>query len=103
MTPDMNELVGLVEKWGEERHIDNPYRQLNKVLEEVGEIAHEVCRDRLDSPEFQDSIGDALVTIIILGNMTGNNVAVCLEKAFHEISNREGITTSDGMFIKDKQ
>lgn len=100
MTPDANELVELVIKWGKEKHIDNPYRQLNKVMEEIGELAHEVCRDKLDSKEFRDSIGDSLVTLIILADMTGNNPTECLMEAYHEIANRKG-TTSEGMFIKN--
>lgn len=96
----MDELVEKVKAWGREKGIDNPSRQLNKVIEEVGELAHEVCRDRLDSEEFRDSIGDVLVTVIILADITGNDPKECLEEAYHEIANRKG-KTSDRMFIKD--
>lgn len=96
----MDELVEKVKIWGREKGIDNPYRQLNKVLEEAGELSSEVCRDRFNSPEFKDSIGDVLVTIIILADMCGQDPKECLALAYDEISKREG-ETSDGMFIKN--
>ena len=96
----MDELVEKVKIWGREKRIDNPYRQLNKVTEELGELASEVCRDRFDSVEFRDSIGDVLVTVIILADMTGNDPRECLEEAYNEIASRKG-KTSDGMFIKN--
>ena len=95
----MDELVEKVKQWGREKRINNPYRQLNKCLEELGELASEICRDRFSSPEFKDSIGDVLVTIIILADMTENDPEECLRLAYNEIVNRKGIT-SDGMFIK---
>lgn len=94
------EIIDKVIEWGRERQIDNPYRQLNKVLEEIGELAHEVCRDNLDTKEFRDAIGDSFVTLILLADMTGNNPLKCLEEAYNEISSREG-HTSEGMFIKN--
>lgn len=98
MTTD--ELIYQVKKWGRDKGIDNPYRQLNKITEELGELAHEVCRDRLHSAEFKDSIGDVLVTVILLADMTGNDPVSCLADALHEISGRKG-HTSEGMFIKE--
>lgn len=97
---EVKELIEKVKEWGKEKGIDNPYRQLNKVTEELGELASEVCRDRFDSVEFKDSIGDVLVTIILLADMTGNDPTECLEMAYKEISGRDG-KTSDGMFIKN--
>ena len=96
----MDDLVGKVKLWGRAKGIDNPYRQLNKVTEELGELASEICRDRFDSKEFRDSVGDVLVTVIILADMTGNDPRECLAEAYEEISKRKG-KISDGMFIKD--
>lgn len=101
MGVDLNILVEQTKAWGKERNINNPYRQLNKVIEEVGECAHEICRDRLDSPEFKDSIGDILVTVIILADITGHDPAECLQSALNEITKRKG-KTSEGMFIKER-
>ena len=94
---------GLIEKiavWGQEKGINNPYRQLNKVIEELGELSHEICRDRFDSLELKDAIGDVLVTVIVLANICKQDPIECLEGAYHEISSRKG-KTSKGMFIKE--
>lgn len=99
MTTD--ELIAAVRAWGKEKGIDNAYRQLNKVTEELGEWAHEICRDNFTSPEAKDACGDVLVTVIILADICDINPIECLEGAYHEISGRKG-RTSDGMFIKDE-
>ena len=98
MTTD--ELIDAVMDWGEEKGIDNAYRQLNKVTEELGEWAHEICRDNFTTPEAQDACGDVLVTIIILADICNIDPIECLESAYHEIAGRKG-HTSEGMFIKD--
>lgn len=95
-----DELINAVKTWRRERNIDNPYRQLNKVTEELGELASEVCRDHFDTLEFRDSIGDVIVTIIILADICGMDPVECLSEAYTEISGRNG-HTSEGMFIKD--
>lgn len=99
MTTD--ELIDAVKTWRRERGIDSPYRQLNKVMEELGELASEVNRDHFDTPEFIDSIGDVLVTIIILADICGKDLTECLEGSYHEIAGRKG-HTSEGMFIKEE-
>lgn len=96
-----DELIEKVIAWGKLHKIDNPYRQLNKVTEELGELAHEVCRDRFDSVELKDSIGDVLVATIVLADICGQNPAKCLESAYNEIAERKGVT-SKGAFIKDQ-
>lgn len=96
----MDELVAKVIKWGRAKGIDNPYRQLNKTTEELGELASEICRDRFDSKEFKDSIGDVLVTVIILADICDQDPKECLEMAYNEISGRKG-ETHEGMFIKN--
>lgn len=98
MTTD--ELIIAVTDWAKKRHIDNPYRQLNKVTEELGEWAHEICRDNFTTPEAKDACGDVLVTVIILADICGLDPIECLKGAYHEISGRKG-RTSEGMFIKD--
>ena len=93
-------LIEEIIEWGRERGIDNPYRQLNKVTEELGEWSHEICRDKFTTPEAKDACGDVLVTVIILADICGIDPIACLEGAYHEISGRKG-RTSEGMFIKD--
>lgn len=97
MTTD--ELIKAVEQWGENRKLNDPKSQLNKVIEEVGEIAHEVSRNQYDD-DFEDAIGDALVTIIILANIKRKDPVQCLRVAYDSIKDRTG-STKCGTFIKD--
>lgn len=95
------ELIKKVIEWGQNKGLNDPKSQLNKVIEEVGEIAHEVTRNRYGDC-FKDAIGDALVTIIILASMCGYDPMECLEVAYDEIKNRKGVT-ENGTFIKEDQ
>lgn len=98
MTTD--ELIKQIKAWGKSRKIDNPYRQLNKIVEELGELSHEICRDRFDSAELKDAIGDVLVATIVLADICGQDPTECLKDAYIEIADRKGVT-SDGVFIKN--
>lgn len=93
-------LIENVKEWGRDKGINNAYRQLNKVIEELGEWSHEICRDKFTTPEAKDACGDVLVTVIILADICGIDPIECLEEAYHEISGRKG-HTSKGMFIKE--
>lgn len=93
-------LVDKVVAWGEEKSLNDPKAQLNKVIEEIGEVAHEITRNNLDTKELKDGIGDTLVTLIILANICGTDVTSCLELAYNEIKDRTG-TTENGTFIKN--
>lgn len=95
-----DEVIDNIRKWGEEHKITNPQMQLCKVFEEVGEIAHEVTRNRLDSPEMMDALGDAAVTLIILANILGFDIRDCMASAYDEIKERKGKTVNGG-FIKE--
>ena len=97
MTTD--ELIDAVKQWGADKGLDDPKAQLNKVIEEVGEIAHEVSRNQYGR-EFEDSIGDSAVCLIILAAICGVDFRYCLRLAYQEIKDRKG-TTSFGTFIKD--
>ena len=99
MTTD--QLINNVMRWGVKHDLDDPKAQLNKVVEEVGELAHEICRNRYDSPEARDALGDVLVTVIILSQIMGHDPMKCLAEAYNEISNRDG-HTEEGTFIKNE-
>ena len=92
-------------QWGRNKGLDDPKAQLNKVIEEVGEIAHEITRNHYDlealeqPDELVDAIGDALVTIIILADILNMDPMACLEEAYMAIANRNGVT-EDGTFVK---
>lgn len=96
-----DDLIDAVVEWGEIRGINNPQAQLNKVMEELGELAHEINRGNYESPKAVDAVGDTLVTLIILADIMGLNAIGCLQEAFDEIKDRKG-HTEGGMFIKEE-
>lgn len=97
---DTNELIGAIAVWGQEKKIDNPDKQTVKLLEECGELAHEISRGQYNSMAAEDAIGDIGVVLIILADMLGYDFGDCLEAAYNEIKDRKGKTV-DGGFIKD--
>lgn len=97
---DTDELIGAIAVWGQEHGIDNPDKQTVKLLEECGELAHEIVRNRYDSKLTEDAIGDIGVVLIILADILGYDFGDCLRLAYNEIKDRTGHTES-GSFIKD--
>lgn len=95
----MDDLIEKVVRWGRDKGLNDPKAQLNKVIEEVGEIAHEITRNKYGS-DLADAIGDTLVTVIILADICGYTTFGCLDKAYNEIKDRKGIT-QHGTFIKE--
>ena len=98
----MDELIANVAQWRRDKSLDDPKAQFNKVIEEIGEVAHELTRERYDTPEMVDSIGDTLVTVIVLSDILGIAPVDALGAAWDEISHRTGKTVN-GTFIKDNQ
>lgn len=96
-----DDLVKQVIDWGRDKGITNPDKQLCKVLEEVGEMAHEICRSQYTSEEMQDSIGDSLITIIILADILNFDPLFCLQEAYNTIKDRKG-KTRNGCFEKEE-
>lgn len=97
---DTDELFGLIAVWGQKHGIDNPDKQTVKLMEEVGELAHEISRGQYNSKATEDAIGDIGVVLIILADILGYEFTDCLELAYNEIKNRTG-HTENGSFIKD--
>lgn len=97
---DTDELIGLIAVWGQNHGIDNPDKQTVKLMEEVGELAHEISRNRYDSLEAKDAIGDIGVVLIILADILGFDFGDCLEEAYNVIKDRTG-HTENGSFIKN--
>jgi NTP pyrophosphatase (non-canonical NTP hydrolase) len=98
--PNMKELIKLVVEWGEDRdliHHYNANRQMLKVMEEVGELAGGLAKNK--RKDIMDAIGDSLVTLIILSAQLELDPEECLRMAYREISSREG-ETIDGVFVK---
>lgn len=96
----MSDLISDVAQWGRDKGLNDPKAQLNKVIEEVGEIAHEITRNKFDTPELEDAIGDTLVTVIILSDILGYDPLVALKNAYDVIKDRKG-ETKNGTFVRE--
>lgn len=92
-------LVDVIQ-WGREKRLSDPKAQLNKVLEEVGEIAHEITRNNYESEELVDAIGDTLVTVIILADILDIDPIDALQEAYSVIKGRKG-KTENGTFVRE--
>lgn len=99
---DADILFGKVKGWGRSKQLHDCKSQLNKVVEEVGEIAHEITRNKYSSPELVDAIGDTLVTIIILSDILGIDPIEALSEAYGVIKDRKG-ETKNGTFVRENQ
>lgn len=96
------DLIQKVSAWGKSRGITNPNTQLNKCLEELGELASEINHERWGSEEMVDGVGDVFVTLIILCDILGVELFEALEFSYRQIQDRVG-RTSDGNFIKAEE
>lgn len=97
----MEELMSLVQMWARDRGLiekENAPRQMLKVIEELGELAGCLAKQK-SREETTDAFGDVMVTLIILAAQTGYDLEKCLETAYNEIKLRTG-ETKDGVFIK---
>ena len=97
----MDRLVKLVEKWSRDRnlHEADSGKQFLKVIEEIGEVADALAKDKPE--ELKDGIGDTVVTLIILAQQNGLTLEECLETAYSEIADRKGKTVN-GVFVKEE-
>lgn len=97
-----DEYVDAIIAWGKKHQIDNPDKQTVKLMEECGELAHEISRCQYDSKACEDALGDIGVVLIILADILGYDFRDCLGLAYNEIKNRTG-HTQDGSFIKSEE
>ena len=94
-------LIDNVTQWADDKNIlkkENAPKQLLKVMEEVGETAGALLKNK--EAEIKRGIGDSFVTLIILSKQLGLEPAECLEAAWNEIKDRTG-KTENGVFIKN--
>ena len=99
-----DKLIENVKEWADDKDIlkaENAPKQLMKVMEELGETAGAIAKNKATA-EIMDGIGDTFVTLIILSYQMGLNPTECLEAAYNEIKNRKG-NTVNGVFIKDEK
>jgi NTP pyrophosphatase (non-canonical NTP hydrolase) len=104
MNMTFDELIQNVKLWADDKGIlspDNASKQMMKVIEELGETAGAIAKNK-KTEEIQDGIGDTFVTLIILAYQLGLEPSECLERAWNEIKDRKG-KTQNGIFVKDEQ
>jgi NTP pyrophosphatase (non-canonical NTP hydrolase) len=97
---DTDGYVDAIIEWGKKHGINNPDKQTIKLLEECGELAHEISRCQYDSMACEDALGDIGVVLIILADILGYDIRDCIGVAYNEIKDRTG-HTQDGSFVKD--
>ena len=87
--------------WADERGLydkGDPKTQALKLVEEVGETCRAILKENL--PETIDGIGDCVVVLTNLAELTGYSIEKCIDRAYEEIKNRTG-KMSNGTFKKD--
>lgn len=90
-----------IRQWAQARNLvlgGNPQAQMVKLMEEIGELAHGIAKDRKN--EIIDGIGDAVVVLTILAAQHNVFIEDCVEVAWNEIKDRKGRMV-DGIFVKE--
>lgn len=96
------ELHEAIIQWAEDRNIistKNTHKQFMKVTEELGELAEGINKD--NQGQIKDSLGDILVTLIILSRDLDVDLLDCLRGAYGVIKDRTGKTVN-GVFVKEE-
>jgi len=91
----------LIREWANDRGLYNggdPKTQALKLAEEVGETCRAILKQ--DKPEIIDGIGDCVVVLTNLAELTGTPIEECIARAYDEIKDRKG-KMNNGTFKKD--
>lgn len=88
-----------VRQWGKMRGIQSADFQVQyqRCMQEILEIHKAYIEGDMD--EFQDAIGDSIVTLINVAVTCNYNAEDCLEKAFNVIKLRKGLNKG-GSFVR---
>ena len=92
----------LIREWAEERGIyesGDSKTQYVKLMEEAGEVGRAILKD--DTEEIKDGIGDMVVVLTNLAELSGLTIEECIESAYEVISKRKG-KMINGTFVKNK-
>ncbi len=100
---NFEELHEAIIQWAEDRNMIKKDRltvlaQFAKVSEEQGELSAGINKN--DREKIEDSLGDILVTLIILSRDLNVDLLDCLRGAYNVIKNRKG-KTINGVFVKE--
>ena len=92
----------LIREWAEHRGIydeGDQKTQYVKLMEEAGEVGRAILKD--DLPEIKDGIGDMVVVLTNLAELSGLTIEECIESAYDTIAKRKG-KMINGTFVKNK-
>lgn len=95
------EITELIKKWATERDLmfGKPTAQMVKLMEEVGELANGINKDR--EGQIIDSIGDIYVVLVILCMQLDLDINDCIKAAYDGIKDRKG-KMINGTFVKEE-
>lgn len=95
------EAVKNIKRWGAVCGIldGDPSRQLNKLTEELGELAEGF--NKKVPEQVEDSLGDMFVVMTLFAEQNGLNIVDCIQSAYETIKERGGKPV-DGLFIKSE-
>ena len=91
----------LIRLWANDRGLydgGDPKTQALKLVEEVGETCRAILKE--DAKQIIDGIGDCVVVLVNLAELTGTPIEDCIQAAYDEIKGRTG-KMSNGTFKKD--
>lgn len=92
----------MIRHWGYQRNLiegTTSSKQLNKLMEEIGELAHGINKNRRE--EIIDGIGDAVVVLTIMAAQEGLFIEDCISMAYEVIKDRKGRMVN-GIFVKEE-
>ena len=96
----MPTIFDLIRSWAEDRGIydkGDQKTQYVKLMEEAGEVGRAILKD--DTLEIQDGIGDMVVVLTNLAELSGLTIEECIESAYDTIAKRKG-KMINGTFVK---
>ena len=91
-----------IRDWADERNLitgSTPQAQFVKLIEEIGELAEAIAKNKKE--QFEDSIGDAFVVLTILAAQQNVPIEQCIANAWNEIKDRKG-KLINGVWIKEE-
>jgi NTP pyrophosphatase (non-canonical NTP hydrolase) len=94
-------IFDLIRFWAKDKGIydkGDQKTQYVKLMEEAGEVGRAILKD--DLPEIKDGIGDMVVVLTNLAELSGLTIEECIESAYDVISKRKG-KMINGTFVKN--
>jgi len=91
-----------IREWAKDKGIldkGDSKTQYLKLMEEAGELSEAILKE--DMVEIKDAIGDIVVVLTNLAHLCDLTIEECIESAYNEIKNRQGIM-KNGTFVKNK-